>query len=58
MLGASFRLVRVRRHLRTSGNAVLNLEPLTQSLRNGSPHGVGPIEPNSSAVPACNCAWP
>ncbi len=45
VLGASFRLVRVRRHLRTSGNAVLNLEPLTQSLRNGSPHGVGPIEP-------------
>ncbi len=45
VLGASLRLVRVRRHLRTSGNAVLNLEPLDASLRHGSPDGVGPVDP-------------
>jgi len=44
-LGASVRLLRVRRHLRTSGNAVLNLEPLSKSLRRGSPDGVGPVDP-------------
>ncbi|HXY26668.1 MAG TPA: patatin-like phospholipase family protein [Acidimicrobiales bacterium] len=45
VVGASLRLVRVRRHLRTSGNAVLNLEPLTESLRRGSAYGVGPVDP-------------
>ena len=44
VLGASLRLLRVRRHLRTTGNAVLNLEPMSESLRHGSPAGVGPID--------------
>ena len=34
------RLPRVRRHLRSSGNAVLNLDPLAGALRNGSEDGV------------------
>ena len=44
VLGAGLRLPRVRRHLRTSGSSVLNLAPLTETLRRGSTDGVGPID--------------
>ncbi len=43
--GAGFRLPRVRRHLRTSGSSVLNLEPLADALRHGTGDGVRPIDP-------------
>jgi NTE family protein len=43
--GASFRLPRVRRQLRTSGSSVLNLEPLDAALRQGSDEGVRAVDP-------------
>ena len=43
--GAGLRLPRVRRHLRTSGSSVLNLEPLADALRHGTGHGVRPVDP-------------
>ena len=43
--GAGFRLPRVRRHLRTSGSSVLNLEPLAAALRHGTGDGVRPVDP-------------
>jgi NTE family protein len=42
--GAGFRLPRVRRQLRSSGNAVLNLDPLADTLRHGS-DDVAPVDP-------------
>jgi NTE family protein len=42
--GAGLRLPRMRRQLRTSGSAVLNLDPLAETLRRGSPDGVRPVE--------------
>ena len=44
--GAGFRLPRVRRQLRASGSAVLNLDPLADSLRHGSSEGVRPVDPS------------
>jgi NTE family protein len=49
--GAGFRLPQVRRHLRTSGNAVLNLDPLAGSLRNGSQDGVRAVDGSLIARP-------
>jgi predicted acylesterase/phospholipase RssA len=43
--GAGFRLPRVRRHVRTSGSSVLNLEPLADALRHGTGQGVRPVDP-------------
>jgi hypothetical protein len=43
--GALFRLPRVRRLLRTSGSAVLNLEPLAEALRRGTDDGIRPVDP-------------
>ena len=43
--GAGLRLPRVRRQLRASGSAVLNLDPLADALRHGSPEGVRPVDP-------------
>ena len=44
--GASFRLPKVRRQLRTSGSSVLNLEPLADALRHGSGEGLRPVDPD------------
>ncbi len=49
--GAGLRLPRVRRHLRTSGSAVLNLDPLAGALRNGSEDGVRAVDPALIARP-------
>ena len=49
--GAGLRLPRVRRHLRTSGSSVLNLDPLTQALRQGSEDGVRAVDPALVARP-------
>ena len=46
LAGAGFRLPRVRRHLRTSGSSVLNLDPLESALRHGSEEGVGAVDPD------------
>src|SRR6185437_3380750 len=46
MAGAGLRFPHVRRHLRTSGSSVLNLEPLESALRHGSEEGVGAVDPN------------
>jgi predicted acylesterase/phospholipase RssA len=43
--GAGLRLPRVRRHLRSSGSAVLNLDPLADALRYGSDYGVQAVTP-------------
>ena len=43
--GAAFRLPRVRRQLRTSGSAVLNLDPLADTLRSGNGEGMRPVDP-------------
>ncbi|HVT41757.1 MAG TPA: patatin-like phospholipase family protein [Acidimicrobiales bacterium] len=45
LAGAGFRLPRVRRHLRTSGSSVLNLDPLEAALRHGSEEGVRAVDP-------------
>ena len=50
LAGAGFRLPRVRRQLRASGSAVLNLEPLTVALREGR-HGIRPVDPALVARP-------
>jgi NTE family protein len=50
LAGAGFRLPRVRRQLRTSGSAVLNLEPLAEALHRGS-HGVRSVDPALIAQP-------
>jgi len=44
--GAGLRLPRVRRQLRASGSAVLNLDPLADALRHGSSGGVRPVDPS------------
>jgi predicted acylesterase/phospholipase RssA len=44
--GAAFRLPRVRRRLRHSGNSALNLDPLAQALQQGGPSGIRPIDPS------------
>jgi predicted acylesterase/phospholipase RssA len=49
--GAVFRLPRVRRQLRTSGSAVLNLDPLADTLRLGSHEGMRPVDPALVARP-------
>jgi predicted acylesterase/phospholipase RssA len=50
LAGAGFRLPRVRRQLRSSGSAVLNLEPLAEALRHGQ-HGIRPVDPALIARP-------
>ncbi|HEX3334323.1 MAG TPA: patatin-like phospholipase family protein [Acidimicrobiales bacterium] len=50
LAGAGFRLPRVRRQLRTSGNAILNLDPLAESLRHGE-NGIRPVDPALVARP-------
>jgi NTE family protein len=50
LAGAGFRLPKVRRQLRTSGSAVLNLEPLAEALHAGS-HGIRPVDPALIARP-------
>jgi NTE family protein len=42
--GASLRLPRARRRLQTSGNAVINLQPLADALRRGGPNGIHPVD--------------
>lgn len=49
--GASLRLPRVRRRLRTSGSSVLNLDPLAEALRHGSSEGVRAVDPALVARP-------
>jgi NTE family protein len=49
--GAAFRLPKVRRQLRTSGSAVLNLEPLADALRHGTSDGIRPVDPALVARP-------
>jgi predicted acylesterase/phospholipase RssA len=44
--GAAHRLPKARRRLRTSGNAVLNLDPLGDALRQGGQSGIRPINPD------------
>ncbi len=44
LAGAWFRLPRVRRRLRTSGSAVLNLDPLAAALHEGA-HGIHAVDP-------------
>jgi hypothetical protein len=51
LAGAGFRLPRVRRHLRTSGSAVLNLEPLRDALRHGGAEGIRAVDPALIARP-------
>jgi predicted acylesterase/phospholipase RssA len=48
--GAGFRLPRVRRRLRTSGSAVLNLSPLEQALHDGA-QGIRAVDPTLVARP-------
>jgi predicted acylesterase/phospholipase RssA len=50
LAGAGFRLPKVRRQLRTSGSAVLNLEPLAEALHQGR-HGIRPVDPALVARP-------
>jgi NTE family protein len=50
LAGAGFRLPRVRRQLRTSGNAVLNLDPLAEALRHGE-NGIRAVDPALIARP-------
>jgi hypothetical protein len=45
LAGASFRLPKARRKLRTSGNAILNLHPLSDAIRHGGPSGIHPVDP-------------
>jgi len=42
--GAAHRLPKARRKLRTSGNSVLNLQPLGDALRQGGESGIKPID--------------
>ena len=49
--GAGLRLPRVRRHLRSSGSSVLNLDPLAGALRHGSEDGVRAVDPALIARP-------
>ena len=58
LAGASLRLPRVRRHLRTSGNAVLNLDPLAETLATVARRACVRWTPHSSGARACACAWP
>jgi predicted acylesterase/phospholipase RssA len=50
LAGAGIRLPKVRRQLRTSGSAVLNLDPLAEALRHGQ-NGIGPVDPSLVARP-------
>ena len=43
LAGAGIRLPRVRRQLRSSGSAVLNLDPLAEALRHGQ-NGIRPVD--------------
>ena len=45
LAGASLRLPKARRKLRTSGNAILNLRPLSDAIRHGGPSGIHPVDP-------------
>jgi NTE family protein len=45
VLGASVRLPGVRRKLRTSGSAALNLQPLGEAFHQGGPSGIRPVDP-------------
>ena len=49
--GAGLRLPRVRRHLRSSGSSVLNLEPLAAALRHGTGDGVRARRPGAGSPP-------
>jgi predicted acylesterase/phospholipase RssA len=49
--GATMRLPRTRRQLRTSGASVLNLDPLATALRQGGPSGIRAIDPMLIARP-------
>jgi predicted acylesterase/phospholipase RssA len=49
--GASLRLPRARRQLRTSGSSVLNLEPLAEAMRQGGPSGIRAVDPSLIARP-------
>jgi predicted acylesterase/phospholipase RssA len=51
LTGAGFRLPRVRRQLRTSGSAVLNLDPLREALRQGGAEGIRAVDPALIARP-------
>jgi NTE family protein len=51
LAGASLRLPKARRKLRTSGNAVLNLRPLSEAIRHGGPSGIHPVNPSLIARP-------
>jgi predicted acylesterase/phospholipase RssA len=51
LAGAGFRLPRVRRQLRTSGNSVLNLEPLADAMRHGTDDGIRAVDPQLIARP-------
>ena len=50
LAGAGFRLPRVRRQLRTSGSAVLNLDPLAQALSHGQ-NGIQAVDASLVARP-------
>ena len=50
LAGASLRLPRVRRRLRSSGSSVLTLEPLAEALRDGA-YGIRPVDPALVARP-------
>ena len=43
-LGATFRLPKARRKMRSSGSSVLNLAPLAEAMRVGGPSGILPID--------------
>src|SRR3984957_3294411 len=49
--GAGLRLPRVRRHLRSSGSSILNLDPLEGALRHGSEDGFRAVDPELIARP-------
>jgi predicted acylesterase/phospholipase RssA len=51
LAGASLRLPKARRKLRTSGNAILNLRPLSDAIRNGGPSGIHQVDPALVARP-------
>ncbi|HEY1827053.1 MAG TPA: patatin-like phospholipase family protein [Acidimicrobiales bacterium] len=49
--GAVWRLPRARRQLRSSGSAVLNLDPLADALHNGGPSGIKAVDTTLIARP-------
>ncbi len=58
LAGAGLRLPRVRRHLRTSGSSVLNLNPLEARSATVATTGSGPSIPPWWPGPGCSCDWP